>query len=92
MRNYSLNEETLRFILEFEKNVPSGAVFTNADLVEKFKQSKFHHIEFESYIPTAINKAICYAINRSDNWDMKKRGTYQKREDSTPNKKLLFQR
>ncbi|WP_211254629.1 MULTISPECIES: hypothetical protein [Bacillales] len=82
MKKFSLNEETLRFILDFEKNVPGGAVFTNTDLVERFKQSTFHHKEFETYIPTAINKAIWYAIKRSDNWNMK-RGAYQKRKYSS---------
>jgi DNA-dependent RNA polymerase auxiliary subunit epsilon len=85
MEKYSLNEETLKFILNFEDSVVDGTVFTNADLVEKFKQSTFYHREFESYIPTAINKAIWYAVKRSGNWDMKK-GVYQKRKDSSPNK------
>lgn len=85
MEKYSLNEETLRFILEFEKGVADGAIFTNADLIEKFKQSTFHHNEFETYIPTAINKAMWYAVKRSGNWDMK-RGVYQKRGNSSPNK------
>ena len=85
MEKYSLNEEALRFILDFERNVPNGAVFTNTELEEKFKQSTYHHQEFESYIPTAINKALWYAVKRSGNWDMKK-GFYQKREDTSPNK------
>ncbi|MFT4413373.1 hypothetical protein ACLM5H_05890 [Fredinandcohnia humi] len=85
MERYSLNEATLGFVLEFEKNVPSGAIFTNTNLVEMFKQSTFHHKEFEAYIPTAISKAVWFAIKRSDNWDMN-RGVYQKREDSSPNK------
>jgi len=85
MGKYSLNEETLKFFLYFEKNVSNEAVFTNTELVERFKQSTFHHKEFETYIPTAINKAIWFAIKRSGNWDMK-RGVYQKREDSLPNK------
>jgi hypothetical protein len=85
MIKYSLNEETLKFVLKFEKSMPSGAVFTNTELVERFKQSTFHHKEFDAYIPTAINKAIWYAVKRSGNWDMK-RGVYQKREDSSFNK------
>lgn len=85
MEKYSLNEETMKFILNFENSVTGGAIFTNADLVEKFKQSTFHHNEFEAYIPSAINKAIRYAIKRSGNWNMK-RGVYQKREESSSNK------
>ena len=85
MEKCSLNEETLKFLLDFEKSVANGAVFTNSDLVAKFRESTFHHQEFETYIPNAINKAIWYAVKRSDNWDMKS-GVYQKREDSSPNK------
>lgn len=81
MEKISLNEETLRFILDFEKNVPDGAIFTNTDLVEEFKQSSFFHQEFETYIPTAISKAIWFGIKRSGNWDMK-RGVYKKREEA----------
>jgi len=82
MGKYSLNEETLKFLLQFENSVAGGTVFTNANLVEKFKQSTFHHKEFDTYIHTAINKAIWYAIKRSGNWVMKS-GVYQKREDSS---------
>lgn len=85
MEKYSLNEETLKFILNFENSVVDRAVFTNAELVEKFKQSTFYHQEFETYISTALNKAIWYAVKRSGNWEIN-RGVYQKRGDSSPNK------
>lgn len=85
MEKYSLNKKTLRFILEFEKNVPDGTIFTNADFLEKFKQSTFYHKEFETYIPTAINKAIWYAIKRSGNWDMN-RAVYQIKGGASSNK------
>ncbi|NRD76598.1 hypothetical protein HPT25_03720 [Bacillus sp. BRMEA1] len=88
MEKYSLNEEALKFFSHFEKSVDDRIVFTNADLVEKFKQSTFHHKDFESYIPTAINKAIWYAVKRNGNWDMK-RGVYQKRRESSPNKETI---
>ncbi|MBD7971087.1 hypothetical protein [Paenibacillus gallinarum] len=86
MEEYSLNEETLKFILNFEVSMVDGAVFTNVELVEKFKQSTFYHQEFETFFPTAISKAIWFAIKRSGNWDMK-RGVYQyqKREDLSSN-------
>lgn len=84
MKKYSLNEETMRFIVDFERNVQGGSVFTNTELVDRFKQSHYYHKEFDSYIATAINKAIWYAVKRSKNWSMEKRGYYQKREDSSP--------
>jgi hypothetical protein len=46
---YSLNEETLKFIIDFEKKLPSGKQFTNKELVEKFHQSTFYKDSFSSY-------------------------------------------
>lgn len=83
MKKHSLNEQTLKFILSFEKEVADEAIFTNMDLVEKYKQSTFHHMAFETYSPIAINKAIRYAVKRSGKWDMIKKGVYQKKKVSS---------
>ncbi|MQR93711.1 hypothetical protein [Fictibacillus phosphorivorans] len=76
---YSLNEETLKFIIDFEKKLQSGKQFTNKELVEKFHQSTFYKDSFSSYYYNASNKAIWYAVKRSGNWELTKKGTYTKK-------------
>lgn len=75
---YSLNDATVRFLMDFEQNVPTGEVHANEELVQYFKQSVFHREQFDSYYPTAISKAIWWAVTRSDSWALIKRGLYKK--------------
>lgn len=75
---YSLNAESLNFIIEFEESVPKGREYTNRQLVELFKNSPYHKSVFDTYIPTAINKSIWYAIKRSRNWKLTQKGVYQR--------------
>ncbi|MCH6265073.1 hypothetical protein [Neobacillus citreus] len=77
MTEKSLNDQTLRFIIEFEKSIPYGTRLENKKLVELFRQSSFYNRKFDTYIVNAINKAIWYAIKRSGNWSME-RGVYIK--------------
>ncbi|WP_409271449.1 hypothetical protein V1499_18365 [Neobacillus sp. SCS-31] len=74
---YNLNEETLNFILAFEKSVPSGNVFSNKELVELFHQSPYYNEVIEKYYSTAVSKAIWWAVKRSGRWVMD-RGRYTK--------------
>ena len=77
---YSLNAETLNFIIDFEKAVPQGKQYTNKELVKLFRDSTFHKPIFDTYIKNAINKSIWYAIKRSGNWSLTKKGVYTKIE------------
>ncbi|MGD6777713.1 hypothetical protein [Sutcliffiella horikoshii] len=74
---YNLNEETLNFILDFEKLVPSGKVFSNKELVESFNQSTYYNEVLKDYYCTAVSKAIWWAVKRSGRWLMD-RGNYTK--------------
>ncbi|WP_430789156.1 hypothetical protein VBD025_02920 [Virgibacillus flavescens] len=76
---YSLNAETLKFILEFEKTVQNGKRYLNTEVVHLFQQSSYHKSVFETYIDNAINKSIWYAIKRSGNWEFTKKGLYTKK-------------
>ncbi|PEJ34219.1 hypothetical protein CN689_08735 [Peribacillus butanolivorans] len=75
--NYSLNGETLNFILDFETNVEKNKVYTNQDLVELFRSSTFYNEVVDSYYKTAIQKSIWWAVKRSGKWQME-RGKYTK--------------
>jgi hypothetical protein len=74
---YNLNEETLNFILSFEKSVPSGKVFSNKELVKFFYESSFYDEIINTYYNTATSKAIWWALKRSGSW-MMTRGSYTK--------------
>ncbi|MFJ8513808.1 hypothetical protein [Lysinibacillus xylanilyticus] len=75
---YSLNAETLKYIIEFEKNVSIGEEYSNKKLVELFKSSMYHKPVFDTYIENAINKSIWYAVKRSGKWALVKKGIYSK--------------
>ncbi|QQZ11612.1 hypothetical protein I5776_18965 [Heyndrickxia vini] len=77
VEKFNLNEETLNFILDFEKKVEKGRVFTNKELVELFESSSFYNEVVQSYYKTAIQKSIWWAVKRSNNWLME-RGKYTK--------------
>ncbi|WP_342541483.1 hypothetical protein MHI39_23760 [Heyndrickxia sp. FSL K6-6286] len=77
VEKYNLNEETLNFILDFEKKVEKGRVFTNKELVKLFESSSFYNEVVQSYYKTAIQKSIWWAVKRSNNWLME-RGKYTK--------------
>ncbi|UTI44519.1 hypothetical protein [Niallia sp. RD1] len=77
VEKYNLNEETLNFILDFEKRVEKGRVFTNKELVKLFESSSFYNEVVQSYYKTAIQKSIWWAVKRSNNWFME-RGEYTK--------------
>ncbi|MFD2657937.1 hypothetical protein [Gracilibacillus thailandensis] len=74
---YNLNEESLNFILLFEKSVSSGKVFSKKELVELFIESSFYDDVINTYYETAIYKAIWWAVKRSGSWKMN-RGSYTK--------------
>lgn len=75
---YSLNEQTFRFIQEFEKDVETGKSYTTQDLVDIFERSTFNKEQFNSYKKTK-NNSIWYAITRSGNWIKVKNGTYKRK-------------
>lgn len=75
---YSLNAETLKYVLELEKTVPTGEEYSNEELVELFKKSSYHKPIFDTYIHNAINKSIWYAVKRSGKWAFVKKGVYTK--------------
>lgn len=75
---FVLNEQTLQFILNFEKDVESGRSYTTQELVGIFKSSSYYKEEFDSYKKTP-NNSMWYAIRRSENWVKVKNGTYKKK-------------
>jgi hypothetical protein len=75
---YNLNEESLNFILSFEKSVSSGKSFSNKDLVEIFNKSNFYNEVINTYYKTATTKSIWWAVKRSGRWKMDK-GIYIKK-------------
>lgn len=86
---YSLNDQTLRFILELEKSIPYRTQLENRKLVELFRLSPFYNSQFDTYIENAINKAIWYAIKRSGSWNME-RGVYTKVSLSDPDRGVFI--
>lgn len=74
---YSLNEESFNFILDFEKKVEKGKIYTNEELVQLFKASSFYNDVVQTYYKTAMQKSIWWAVKRSNNWLME-RGRYIK--------------
>jgi hypothetical protein len=85
---YSLNDQTFKFLLEFEKSVPFGTQFENKRLVAMFRQSSFYRHEFDTYIENAVNKAIWYAIKRSGSWSIGK-GVYTKGYIANPKRDVV---
>lgn len=77
VEKYNLNEETYNFILEFEKIVEQGKIYSNSELVTLFKSSSYYNDIVQSYYRTAIQKSIWWAVKRSNNWTMDK-GRYTK--------------
>ncbi|MCU1805169.1 hypothetical protein NVV31_07085 [Cytobacillus firmus] len=75
---FALNEQTLQFIIEFEKNIEPGKTFTTQELVDIFKVSTFYKLQFDSYKKTP-NNSMWYAIRRSEKWIKIKNGTYMKK-------------
>jgi hypothetical protein len=75
---YSLNAETLNFITEFEKTVESRKVYTTQELVDLFEKSPYNKEQFNTY-KKPKGGSIWYALYRSENWIMLKRGTYQRK-------------
>lgn len=75
---YSLNEQTLLFINEFEKEVESGRIYSVHELVGTFEKSLFNKEQFNTYKKTK-NSSMWWALTRSGQWEMVKRGTYRKK-------------
>lgn len=75
---YSLNEQTLKFIIEYEKNVKVGEKFTTKDLVNLFNKSSFNKDQFDTYSEHAKNKSIWWAVTRSGKWLKSRPGEYTK--------------
>ncbi|EJR82869.1 hypothetical protein COK65_30610 [Bacillus thuringiensis] len=78
VEKYSLNEQTLQFIQEFERMVVSGKTYTTQELVDIFNNSTFNKEQFDTYIEPKC-KAIWWALKRSGNWEQVKRGLYKKK-------------
>lgn len=76
-RKYILNEETLKFITEFESKVPDGEVWSVRDLTMRFMSSLYYKKDFDSNTKPP-NNSIWYALQRSGNWKMLRRGKYKK--------------
>lgn len=66
---------TLSFVSEYSF-IPTN-IYTIEDLESIFKQSSFYNPLINDYYPTAIKKAIWYALKRSTQWEMISRGTYR---------------
>ncbi|PEE69259.1 hypothetical protein [Bacillus thuringiensis] len=75
---YSLNEQTLQFIQEFERTVVPDKTYTTQELVNIFNNSTFNKEQFNTYIEPK-GKAIWWALKRSGNWEQVKRGLYKKK-------------
>ena len=74
---YNLNEETLNFLLEFEKGVERDTAITNRELVRLFEESTNYNDIIQSYYKTAVSKSIWWDVKRSNKWKME-RGRYTK--------------
>ncbi len=77
VEKYNLNEETFNFIIDLEKKVEEGKVYTNKELIKLFESSSFYKDVVQSYYKTAMQKSIWWAVKRSNNWLME-RGRYTK--------------
>lgn len=77
VEKYNLNEEAFNFILDFEKKVGKGTVYTNTELVKLFETTSFYNDVVQSYYKTAMQKSIWWVVKRSNNWSMV-RGRYTK--------------
>ncbi|WP_016839110.1 hypothetical protein [Ureibacillus thermosphaericus] len=75
---YSQNAETLKFIIEFEKTVESGKVYTTQELVQLFESSPYNKKQFDTYKKSKTG-SIWYALKRSGNWTRVQNGVYQKK-------------
>ncbi|HDR7641312.1 hypothetical protein [Bacillus wiedmannii] len=78
VEKYSLNEQTLQFIQEFERTVAPDKTYTTQELVSIFNNSTFNKEQFDTYIEPK-GKAIWWALKRSRNWEQVKRGLYKKK-------------
>ncbi|MED2615439.1 hypothetical protein COF41_25670 [Bacillus toyonensis] len=78
IEKYSLNEQTLQFIQEFERTLAPDKTYTTQELVNIFINSTFNKEQFDTYIEPK-GKAIWWALKRSGNWVQVKRGLYKKK-------------
>ncbi|ANY72882.1 hypothetical protein BBD41_09935 [Paenibacillus ihbetae] len=77
VEKYNLNEETFNFILDIERKIEKGKVYTNRELVQLFESSSFYNDVVQSYYRTAMQKSIWWAVKRSNSW-LIERGKYTK--------------
>ncbi|MED3972212.1 hypothetical protein P4629_06275 [Priestia aryabhattai] len=75
---YSLNEQIFLFIQEFEKDVEVDKVYTTQELVNIFEVSDFTKGQFSTYKKSKTS-SMWWALKRSGNWSMVKRGAYKKK-------------
>jgi len=75
---YSLNEQCLRFLREYEKQVQFGTEITSKDLISLFVDSNFYDHSVTEYHKSALTKSIGFAMIRSGNWTRIKNGLYKK--------------
>ncbi|MGN4945199.1 hypothetical protein [Bacillus cereus group sp. MYBK104-1] len=78
VEKYSLNEQTLQFIREFERIVSLDKTYTTQELVSIFNSSTFNKEQFNTYIEPK-GKAIWWALKRSGNWAQVKSCLYMKK-------------
>ncbi|MGN4664751.1 MULTISPECIES: hypothetical protein [unclassified Bacillus cereus group] len=78
IEKYSLNEQTLQFIQEFERTATLDKTYTTQELVSIFNNSTFNKEQFDTYIEPK-GKAIWWALKRSGNWKQIKRRLYKKK-------------
>ncbi|MFD5259428.1 hypothetical protein ACFWJC_00905 [Bacillus wiedmannii] len=78
VEKYSLNEQTLQFIQEFERTVAPDKSYTTQEFVSIFNSSTFNKKQFDTYIEPK-GKAIWWALKRSGNWEPVKRGLSRKK-------------
>lgn len=75
--NYSMNQGTFDFILEYEKSVSPGEQVIVDELVKLFEQSRYYNEIIRTYVKPP-NSSIWYALKRSEKWKRVKPGVYKK--------------
>ncbi|SIR38528.1 hypothetical protein [Domibacillus enclensis] len=76
-KDYSMNQSTFDFIIEYEKDIASGKLVTVDELIKLFEKSRYYNAIIKTYAKTP-HSSIWYALKRSGNWERVKPGLYQR--------------
>lgn len=74
----TLNEETLKFILEYENQIKCGEVLNKKEIEEEFRRSLYCDEMFDSYNSDSLGKSIWWGLKRSGCWGKVGKGLYQR--------------